>query len=64
MNAVVQINRFNEQGRIPIRSERFYQDAEKWFISVRAGLDLGPFETFSDARQALTSHINKSLLDK
>ena len=62
MNAVVQINRYNEQGRIPSRSERFYQDSENWFISVRAGLDLGPFKTFLDARQALTAYINKTLL--
>ena len=64
MNAVVLINRYSEQGRIPVRSERFYEDAGQWFFSVRSGLDLGPYETFSDARQALTDYIKDSLLDK
>jgi len=61
MNAVYSINRFNEQGRIPVRSERFYQNNNEWYFSVRAGLDQGPYKTFEEARQALTLYIKESL---
>jgi len=61
MNAVFNINRFNENGSIPIRSERFYQSNSEWFFIVRQKDDQGPFKTFKDARLALTSYINQSL---
>jgi len=61
MNAVLSINRFNEQGQIPLRSERFYQESSQWFLSIRSDLDLGPFLTFDEARLALTVYIKKSL---
>ncbi len=62
MNAVLTINRYNEQGSIPLRSERFYQESGQWFFSVRSGLDLGPFHSFEDARTALTRYIKESLI--
>lgn len=61
MNAVLAINRYNEQGQIPLRSERFYQESSQWFFCVRANVDLGPFSTFEDARSALTAYIKESL---
>lgn len=61
MNAAFIINRFNEQGSIPLRSDRFYQNNNEWFFSVRQTGDQGPFKTFEDARSALTAYINKSL---
>lgn len=61
MNAVLKINRFTEHGTIPFRSERFYQNNNEWFFSVRQTEDQGPFRSFDDARSALTTYINKSL---
>ena len=61
MNAVLSINRFNEQGQISLRSERFYQESGQWFFSIRSDLDLGPFPTFDEARLALTVYIKESL---
>ena len=61
MNAVFKINRFSEHGAIPLRSDRFYQESNRWYISVRSELDLGPFKTFDDAREALTLYIKESL---
>ena len=61
MNAVLTLNRFNEQGTIPARSERFYQESGQWFFSVRSSTDLGPFKTFEEAREALTVFIKESL---
>ena len=61
MNAVFNINRFNENGPIPMRSERFYQSNGEWFFIVRQKDDQGPFKTFEDARLALTSYIHQTL---
>jgi len=61
MNAIFTINRFNEQGAIPCRSDRFYQNNNEWFFSVRQTTDQGPFQSFADARSALTAYINMSL---
>ena len=61
MNAVFTINRYNEEGSIPFRSDRFYQNNNEWFFSVRQTEDQGPFQKFEDARLALTAYINKSL---
>ncbi len=61
MSAVLQIPRFGEQGLIPSRSERFYQNNKQWFFSVRTGLDQGPYSTFDSAREALTHYIESSL---
>lgn len=61
MNAVFFINRFNEEGAIPFRSDRFYQNNNEWFFSVRQTEDQGPFQTFEDARLGLTAYITKSL---
>ena len=61
MNTVFNINRFNENGPIPMRSERFYQSNDQWFFIVRQKDDQGPFKTFEDTRLALTSYINLTL---
>ena len=61
MNAVFKIHRFNEQGQIPLRSERFYQESSQWFFSIRSNLDLGPYPTFEEARLALIVYIKESL---
>jgi hypothetical protein len=61
MNAVFKINRYSESGVLPLRSDRFYQEANKWYFSIRAELDHGPFETFDDARYALTEYIKETL---
>lgn len=61
MNALFNINRFNEDCPIPLRSERFYQSDGSWFYTVRQTDDQGPFKTFDDARIALTSYINEAL---
>lgn len=58
---MLQISRFGEQGLIPSRSERFYQNNKEWFFSVRTGLDQGPYPTFYAAREALTQYIDLSL---
>ena len=61
MTAVLPIKRFAEQGHIPARSERFYQDKNEWFFSVRSDFDQGPFSSFEAARDALTRYIESSL---
>lgn len=61
MNAVFKINRFSEQGAIPLRSDRFYQESGQWYFSIRSERDHGPFQSFDDARIALTQYIKETL---
>ena len=35
------------------RSERLYADHQRWFFKTREGLDVGPFDSKSDAQYAL-----------
>ena len=61
MNAVISINRFSENGPVPVRSERFYINNNEWYFSVRIGFDQGPYESFEEARHALALYIKESL---
>jgi hypothetical protein len=39
--------------------DRLYQhDNEQWYFSVRGNQAVGPFATYHEASQALTSHVN------
>lgn len=41
--------RQGETGSPPSRAERFFEKDEYWYYTTREGVDIGPFDTFSDA---------------
>lgn len=41
--------RQGESGRPPARAERFFEKDQYWYYATREGVDIGPFDTFSDA---------------
>lgn len=44
--------RQGEPGRRWYRSERFYQVDDAWFLSTREGVNIGPYKSLEEARQA------------
>lgn len=53
-----QRNRHGENGYIPFRTGRFYNADNQWWFAVRRGADLGPYETKSQAKQALICYLD------
>ncbi len=58
----MQSRRFGEEGEAPQRSERIYQDGDKWYFSVRKGIDKGPFTSEEAAKAALVDYVSDQLL--
>ena len=50
-------NRQNEQGAVPMRTERFYHIGKEWFFAIRHGNDHGPFRSQAEARSELKRYI-------
>lgn len=49
--------RDGEEGPVPIRSGRFYNENGLWYVTTREGKPIGPFNTKEEAEQALTAFI-------
>lgn len=41
--------RQGETGRPPERAERFFEMDQYWYYTTREGVDIGPFDSFSEA---------------
>ena len=42
-------NRNGENGKVPSRQERFFQQENYWYYTTREGVDIGPFDSREDA---------------
>lgn len=42
-------NRNGENGKVPARHERYFQNEDYWYYTTREGVDIGPFDTAEDA---------------
>lgn len=53
------MNRIGEAGSCPSRrSQRFFQKAEYWYYSTREGVDIGPFDSLSEAEIGVSDFID------
>ena len=55
-NAVM--NRKSEIGQIPDRSDRLFTQHNYWYFRTREGMDIGPFDTISEANNGIQSFID------
>lgn len=51
-------HRNGEDGVIPPRSGRFLQKDGYWYYSTREGVDIGPFDSASDAQNGALAFID------
>ncbi len=51
-------NRAGEHGNIPTRSGRFHQKAGYWYYSTREGVDIGPFDSRTDAEVGVGEFVD------
>lgn len=51
-------NRTGEQGSIPERQDRIFQKADYWYYKTREGVDIGPFDTRTDAESGANEFIS------
>lgn len=42
-------NRNGENGTVPSRQERYFQQEAYWYYTTREGVDIGPFDSREDA---------------
>ena len=47
-----------EQGNIPVRSDRLFTQHNYWYFRTREGMDIGPFDTISEALEGIQSFID------
>lgn len=52
------MNRLGEQGTQPERNSRFSQQNGYWYYSTREGIDIGPFDSLSEAQAGVSSFID------
>lgn len=45
----VAMNRKDENGTVPIRSDRLFTQHGYWYFRTREGMDIGPFDSISEA---------------
>jgi len=51
-------NREGEQGSVPERSGRFLKKHGYWYYSTREGVDIGPFDSRSEAEVGVGEFID------
>ena len=56
-----QHHRHGESGRIPARTERFFQYGDEWYFSIRRGVDQGPYPSMEEAHRALNDFIDEEI---
>lgn len=60
---LMNVSRGNEQARVWFRSERvFFAGGNQWYFQTREGIDVGPYETQSEAE--LEAGLLKELLQR
>lgn len=52
------MNRTGENGNPPERSKRFFDKEGYWYYATREGIDIGPFDSLSEAEAGLSSFID------
>lgn len=52
------VNRAGENGPVPVRHGRFFEQSTHWFFHTREGASIGPFENRFEAEQGLKDFID------
>jgi Domain of unknown function (DUF6316) len=52
------LNRAGENGPVPGRHGRFFQQTARWYFSTREGANIGPFENRFEAEQGLKDFLD------
>lgn len=52
------MNRYGEKGNLPVRNQRFFQDSGYWYYATREGIDIGPFDSLSEAEAGASAYID------
>lgn len=54
----IAMNRKQEGGNVPVRSDRFFTQHNYWYFRTREGMDIGPFSTLLEATNGVTGFID------
>ena len=54
----VAMNRNGEGGLVPIRSDRIFTQHDYWYFRTREGMDIGPFDTISEALEGAYGFVD------
>lgn len=54
----INMNRRGEQGSLPSRSRRFFQQDNYWYYNTREGVPIGPFDSLSEAETGVSDFID------
>lgn len=52
------MNRAGEFGTPPERTRRFFNNEGYWYYATREGIDIGPFDSLSEAEEGLSAYID------
>ncbi len=52
------MNRTGEQGSTPTRNSRFLKKNGYWYYTTREGMEVGPFDTQSEAESGVSAYID------
>lgn len=52
------MNRHGEAGNNPNRSKRIYKEGEYWYYSTREKVNIGPFDTYSEAEAGVGEFVD------
>lgn len=52
------MNRNGEEGTLPSRSNRFFDRDGYWYYATREGIDIGPFDSISEAEAGATAFVD------
>ncbi|MGH1486406.1 MAG: DUF6316 family protein [Cellvibrionaceae bacterium] len=53
----VAMNRREEAGVVPIRSDRLFTQHSYWYFRTREGMDIGPFDSISEAVNGINGFV-------
>jgi hypothetical protein len=54
----VAMNRKEEVGVVPIRSDRLFTQHNYWYFRTREGMDIGPFDSISEAVDGINGFVD------
>ncbi len=52
------LNRQGEEGSVPNRNDRVLEKSGYWYYTTREGVDIGPFDTATDAEVGVSEFVN------
>ena len=52
------MNREGEKGNCPDRANRFFEKDCYWYYTTREGVDIGPFDSLSEAESGVSDFID------